>query len=61
MMNKSEIEKIQNKIYIARNTRIMLDSDLAALYGVSTKRLNESVKRNKKRLKPETKYKANIK
>ena len=31
----------------------MLDSDLAMLYGVSTKRLNEQVKRNKKRFPPD--------
>ena len=42
-------EIILNKIILLRDTKIMLDRDLAALYGVSTKRLNEQVKRNKKR------------
>ena len=37
---------VQSKIYTVRNTQIMLDRDLAELYGVETKRLNEQVKRN---------------
>ena len=36
-------------ILIIRGQRVMLDSDLARLYGVSTKRLNEQVKRNRNR------------
>ncbi|HUI52758.1 MAG TPA: ORF6N domain-containing protein [Terriglobales bacterium] len=40
---------IQRKIYFLRDTRVMLDSDLAALYGVSTKNLNRAVKRNRSR------------
>jgi len=40
------IEHIENRIYIMRGQRVMLDSDLAALYGVSTKRLNEQLRRN---------------
>jgi hypothetical protein len=40
------IERIENKIYLIRGQRVMLDSDLAELYGVSTGRLNEQVKRN---------------
>jgi len=39
-------ERIITKIYRIRNHNIMLDSDLAELYGVETKRLNEQVKRN---------------
>ena len=42
----SEIIKIQNLIYEIRGIKVMLDSDLAKLYGVETKRLNEAVKRN---------------
>ena len=45
----NEIEKIQHSIYVIRGQKVMLDRDLAALYGVETKRLNEAVKRNKKR------------
>jgi ORF6N domain len=39
-------ETISDKIYFIRNQKVMLDSDLAMLYGVETKRLNEQVKRN---------------
>lgn len=39
-------QKILNKIYVVRGEKIMLDSDLAEMYGVETKRLKESVKRN---------------
>ena len=41
-----EIEHIQRKIYEIRGQRVMLDSDLSDLYGVSTKVLNQAVKRN---------------
>lgn len=40
------IDNIQSKIYIIRGKKVMLDRDLAELYGVETKRLNEQVKRN---------------
>lgn len=39
-------EMISNKIYFIRNQKVMLDRDLAALYGIETKRLKEQVKRN---------------
>jgi phage regulator Rha-like protein len=39
-------EKIMNKIYMIRGKKVMLDKDLAELYEVETKRLNEQVKRN---------------
>jgi ORF6N domain len=39
-------ERIENKIYLIRGEKVMVDADLAELYGVSTKRLNEQVKRN---------------
>ena len=40
------IEAIASRIVVLRGERVMLDSDLAALYGVTIKRLNEQVKRN---------------
>lgn len=43
------IKSIQNRIYDIRNERVMLDFDLAALYEVPTKALNQAVKRNIKR------------
>lgn len=46
---KFQIEKIEAMIYTIRGQRVMLDSDLAKLYGVETKRLKEQVKRNLER------------
>jgi hypothetical protein len=43
------MENIVDKILVVREQRVLLDADLAALYGVNTKRLNEQVKRNKER------------
>ena len=42
-------ELIQKRIYLLRGHRVMLDHDLAELYGVTAKRLNEQVKRNRRR------------
>lgn len=42
-------EVIMNKIYYIRGQKVMIDSDLAELYGVETKRLKEQVKRNTER------------
>lgn len=39
-------ETISNTIYYIRNQKVMLDRDLAKLYGIETKRLKEQVKRN---------------
>jgi len=38
--------KIEQKIFLVRSRKVILDADLAALYGVETRRLNEQVKRN---------------
>jgi len=46
-------ETIINRIYFIRDKKIMLDADLASLYHVTTKRLNEQVKRNLKRFPPD--------
>lgn len=43
------LETIQSQIHVLRAVRVILDADLAALYGVPTKRLNEQVKRNARR------------
>lgn len=43
------IERIEQRIYVIRSERVILDSDLAEIYGVSTKRFNEQVKRNAER------------
>jgi phage regulator Rha-like protein len=46
---KNKLELIDNKIYLIRGQRVLLDFDLAELYGSETKRLKEAVKRNLKR------------
>lgn len=45
-------DDIKNRIYTIRGVQVILDSDLAVLYGVETKRINEAVKRNPKRFPP---------
>src|SRR5580704_8438883 len=42
-------EKITQRIFIIRGKKVMLDRDLASLYGVETKAFNQAVKRNMKR------------
>jgi len=42
-------EKVISKIYLIRDRKVMLDRDLAEMYGVETRVLNQSVKRNSKR------------
>lgn len=42
-------EVITNKIYFIRNMKVMLDGDLAELYNVETRRINEQVRRNSAR------------
>ncbi len=49
MANLVSAEVIATRILIVRGKRVMLDSDLAVLYEVKTKRLNEQVVRNRKR------------
>ncbi len=48
-----EVTTIQNRILLIRNQQVMIDRDIAELYGVETKRLNEQVKRNKERFPEE--------
>lgn len=43
------IERIERMILLIRGQKVMLDCDLAVLYGVTTKRFNEQVQRNRKR------------
>jgi len=44
--NKLSVDELGRLIYEIRGQRVMLDSDLAAIYGVATKVLNRAVKRN---------------
>ena len=48
-----EVTTIQNRILLIRNQQVMIDRDIAELYGVETKRLNEQVKRNIERFPEE--------
>jgi len=54
------IQSIQNRIYEIRGERVMLDFDLAALYQVETKALNQAVKRNSKRFPPDFMFRLSI-
>ena len=49
MVNLVSVEVIIGKIFEIRGKKVMLDSDLAKLYGVTTKVLNQAVKRNRER------------
>ena len=49
MPPKSVAARIEARIHIIRGERVMLDADLAALYGVATGRLNEAIRRNRAR------------
>lgn len=42
----ASVEQIESRIFLIRGQKVMLDENLAALYGVETKRLNEQVRRN---------------
>jgi len=48
-----ELSKLQTMIYEIRGQKVMLDSDLAALYGVESKVMNQAVKRNIERFPPD--------
>ena len=45
----SSVEDIKNRVYWIRGKQVMLDYDLAEIYGYEVKRLNEQVKRNNRR------------
>jgi hypothetical protein len=49
MIDLAMVERIEKRIYLIRGQKVMLDSDLAGLYGVTTKVLIQAVKRNIKR------------
>jgi hypothetical protein len=46
---QSQLDTVESAIYLIRGQRVMLDSDLAAIYGTSTMRLNEQFRRNRQR------------
>lgn len=59
MQTEVSQDKIQNMVYVVRGQQVMLDSDLAMLYQVETKRLNEAVKRNVERFPIEFRFQLN--
>ena len=61
MTNLIPVERIENKIYLIRGKKVMLDFDLAALYQVPTKRLNEQVRRNLERFPNDFMFQLNSK
>ncbi len=58
MKNEIEISQLQieNRIYTIRGEQVMLDKDLAEMYQVESKRLNEQVKRNLERFPENFKF-----
>ena len=53
MSSTRKIDNVERAIYLIRGQRVMLDSDLAATYQMTTKRLNEQLRRNRKRFPPD--------
>lgn len=49
MAERKTIERVESAIHLIRGQRVMLDSDLAQIYEVSTKQLNQQLKRNRDR------------
>jgi hypothetical protein len=54
-----EPEEIERAIKLVRGQRVLLDSDLAKLYGVTTMALNQAVKRNAERFPPDFAFRLN--
>jgi hypothetical protein len=48
-----QVERVESKILYIRRQKVIIDADLARLYGVTTRRLNEQVKRNIDRFPPD--------
>ena len=59
MENEISILQIEKKIFVIRGVQIMIDRDIAELYGVETRRLNEQVKRNIERFPEEFMFQLN--
>ncbi|MBR1640244.1 MAG: ORF6N domain-containing protein [Treponema sp.] len=59
MENEISILQIEKKIFVIRGVQVMIDRDIAELYGVETRRLNEQVKRNIERFPEEFMFQLN--
>jgi hypothetical protein len=55
------IESIEQRIFVIRGQKVILDADLAQLYGVTTKRLNEQVRRNRDRFPEDFMFRLSLK
>lgn len=53
-------EVLESKILLIRGHRVMLDRDLAPMYGIAVRRLNEQVKRNRKRFPPDFMFQLSV-
>ena len=53
-------ERIEQAIFLIRGQKVILDDDLSRLYGVTTKRLNEQIKRNRKRFPGDFMFQLNL-
>jgi phage regulator Rha-like protein len=54
------VEVVKSRIYLIRGQKVLLDSDLAELYGVETRRLNEQVRRNRSRFPEDFMFQLNV-
>lgn len=59
MENEISTLQIEKKIFVIRGVQVMIDRDIAELYGVETRRLNEQVKRNIERFPEEFMFQLN--
>ena len=50
-LDATAVESITRSIVVLRDRKVVLDAELAALYGVTTKRLNEQIRRNQDRFR----------
>jgi hypothetical protein len=48
-----KVETLASLVHVARGERVIFDADLASLYGVTTKALNQAVSRNRRRFPPD--------
>lgn len=55
------LERIEHRILLVRGHKVLLDADLAALYGVETRALNQAVKRNGERFPPDFMFRLSAK
>ena len=54
------VDRIEQAIFLVRGQKVMLDADLAQIYGVSTARLNQQVKRNLDRFPEDFMFRAHL-